>query len=501
LRMANPEVTQVIQRHINNGQYSEAVDAINIVLSQSGSRLPEAFGAQLFPTLVNAEEEYTVRCCRALEKLLDFTPVDTLLCQMEVQLKQGFEHHSPLVKKLCLRQLYRAVNDRRNLKIIGEVGIMKHAILLLGDEDSSVVKECNKILVALASYDEGVIILYSDQGVKLLKEVMGRSDTIRYRVFDVIIDGILISDQAFEFAMSAGFIPKILEDLESSDVLLQLTALENVSRLSDSPTAYSQLKSVGIFKGIGTWLVSRESSQHSNASYTVPSVIKLFAKLCQKHNIDMKQFCEECPEYVPAVCSLLASNDISIKFACVDVLTLLNARVDGKQVLLSALGAAHAVHILSHLATRGVDEIKDRALVALAHIFSSPEVYIPDFENKTEVWFRQCHNGLIKDTLQLLSLPSPPRQCAAASLLSNLAVHKYGIEAITQVPGWCERLVERRYSVDRDAQNQRFSLILAIKRSPVIEEHADRDIINKLTKFINEGASYTETAPTAILEL
>ena len=55
------------------------------------------------------------------------------------------------------------------------------------------------------------MLTLSDQGVKLLKEVMGRSDTIRYRVFDVIIDGILISDQAFEFAMSAGFIPKILE--------------------------------------------------------------------------------------------------------------------------------------------------------------------------------------------------------------------------------------------------------------------------------------------------
>ena len=37
---------------------------------------------------------------------------------------------------------------------------MKHAILLLEDEDSSVVKECSKILVTLASYDEGVIILY-----------------------------------------------------------------------------------------------------------------------------------------------------------------------------------------------------------------------------------------------------------------------------------------------------------------------------------------------------
>ena len=37
---------------------------------------------------------------------------------------------------------------------------MKHAILLLADEDSSVIKECNKTLVSLAEYDEGVNILY-----------------------------------------------------------------------------------------------------------------------------------------------------------------------------------------------------------------------------------------------------------------------------------------------------------------------------------------------------
>ena len=172
------------------------------------------------------------------------------------------------------------------------------------------------------------MLTLSDQGVKLLKEVMAKSDTIRYRVFDVIIDSILISDQAFEFASAAGFLPKILEvcrlirksfkkigqiqsqqkhfeltdqrrfsfqckntmfdfnivqsslilfnlkqrtlsqDLESSDVLLQLTALENVSRLSDSPTAYTQLRNLGIFKGVGAWLGSADSAQSSNASYT-----------------------------------------------------------------------------------------------------------------------------------------------------------------------------------------------------------------------------------------
>ena len=48
----------------------------------------------------------------------------------------------------------------RNLKLIAEVGMMKHGILLLASEDTAVVKQCHKTLLSLAAYDEGVIILY-----------------------------------------------------------------------------------------------------------------------------------------------------------------------------------------------------------------------------------------------------------------------------------------------------------------------------------------------------
>ena len=44
-----------------------------------------------------------------------------------------------------------------------------------------------------------------------MKEVMSKSDTIRYRMFDVIIDSSLVSGQALEFAESNGFITQILE--------------------------------------------------------------------------------------------------------------------------------------------------------------------------------------------------------------------------------------------------------------------------------------------------
>ena len=50
---------------------------------------------------------------QALEKLLQFMKIENIISQMEVQMKQGFEHHSSRVKILCLKQLQRAVSDRR----------------------------------------------------------------------------------------------------------------------------------------------------------------------------------------------------------------------------------------------------------------------------------------------------------------------------------------------------------------------------------------------------
>lgn len=57
---------------------------------------------------------------------------------------------------------------------------------------------------------------------------------------------------------------------------------------------------------------------------SVPSVIKLFAKLAQKHNVDLMQFCEDCPEYVVSVIKLLESNDLSVKCGLLKFLSLVS---------------------------------------------------------------------------------------------------------------------------------------------------------------------------------
>jgi len=499
----NSEHVAAIQRHLNNGNYEEAVNIINITLcnSQGPSPLVEQLVPivpQLFPSLHVATDEYIENCCNALEKLLQMMKIETIISQMEVQMKQGFEHPSSRVKILCLKQLQRAVSDRRNLKLIAEVGMMKHGILLLSSEDSAVVKMCHKTLLTLAGYDEGVIILYSDQGLKLLDEVASTSDTNRYRVFDVLIDSIMVSDQALDFCNHSGLTGKILEDLESPDILLRMSAIENVSRLADSPGAYTTMSNRGIFKGIAAWL----SLNTSDANYLVPSIVKLYAKLAQKHNVNIQALSTECPEYLNCVSQLVEHPDPSIRCACIDVFTILGSREDGKCALIAANNTVKkAVPVIASYAARGTELVKDRSIVALAHIFSAPDVFLPEFSTIAEAWLTSCPQTLLKDLLPAVNIPSASTQCAVSSFLANLAAHRWGLRRIVKVSGWSERLLDRGMAVDRECQERRYGAIVAINNSPAAGELLDSTTLAKLSQYISEGAHYKEVAPRTALEL
>ena len=47
---------------------------------------------------------------------------------------------------------------------------------------------------------------------------------------------------------------------------------------------------------------------------SVTSVVKLYGKICQKQNIDVRQFSMDNPEYFTAICDLIQHNpDPSVK--------------------------------------------------------------------------------------------------------------------------------------------------------------------------------------------
>ena len=81
-------------------------------------------------------------------------------------------------------------------------------------------------------------------------------------------------DLAHQYFAQNSYKKIFYQDLQSDDVLLRLTALENIVRLADSCAAYTTLKNLGIFKGIGFWL----ATGHPDAMYTGKSYISVIKK-------------------------------------------------------------------------------------------------------------------------------------------------------------------------------------------------------------------------------
>ena len=77
--------------------------------------------------------------------------------------------------------------------------------------------------------------------------------------------------------------------------------------------------------------------------------------------------------------------------------------------------------------------------------------------------------GITSVTLSLVLFPRYGIEGIPSVTLSLVLTPRYGIEGITSVPGWSERMLDRRYAVDREAQSLRYSLIMAINRSPVLQ--------------------------------
>ena len=63
--------------------------------------------------------------------------------------------------------------------------------------------------------------------------------------------------------------------------------------------------------------------------------------------------------------------------------------------------------------------------------------------------------------------------------------YRFGIEAIVAVPGWFERLTERKYCVDREAQAQKHALVVTVRRSPVAQVGMWLSVV--ITKWLPSG--------------
>ena len=250
------------------GEEFKALQALNTLLDCSSSnaevlQVCSVIGPQdlfIFVSTGNSSDELDL-VCSVLTKMLNAFP-STELVRMSRHIELGLQHLYKGVRKMCLKLIREKVEMDEVICEMVLQPTMFHLIThLVSDECLECAKYASNIILLLMNNSSGFLLISSNlrEGFSIdLEGVMGKSDTVRFRVYELGVKISSISREAFEFINNLGLITKLIGELESDDVLLKLNCMELLQLLMESPHGVDFVESADVLQKLHHSLISTQ---------------------------------------------------------------------------------------------------------------------------------------------------------------------------------------------------------------------------------------------------
>ena len=182
----------------------------------------------------NASEEIKAVCSVVSKMLLAFPSPELAGLYQFIEL--GLQHGEECVRVMTLRVLLARIDSKEVVGMSIRPTMFHLITQLLGDESLDCAKHSDKVIVKLIDSPEGSYILSSlIKGLDVdLKGLMNKNDTVRYRVFDLVVAISSLDESFFQTFKQLGYMDMLISDLETNDVLLKLNCLEVLEVLMGS---------------------------------------------------------------------------------------------------------------------------------------------------------------------------------------------------------------------------------------------------------------------------
>uniref|UniRef100_A0A915HMF4 26S proteasome non-ATPase regulatory subunit 5 n=1 Tax=Romanomermis culicivorax TaxID=13658 RepID=A0A915HMF4_ROMCU len=212
--------------------------------------------------------------------------------------------------------------------------ILVAAARRLADADAAIAGEAQRFLIVVASTPLGLYLLFKQNNcfVVALRELLKENETVQFRCFEFISKLSGMSAQYFDEFLKSGFIEKLLNELNSSDVLVKLNVLEVLTTMSIGGVhCLKHFHASGLLKKLYTLL--DQSQSDPDATFLFPAVIKFFGHLAK---VEPRSFNDEYPGFLKAVFHLVINYrllEVSQRLLAFDSLGLIASTSDGKCIL------------------------------------------------------------------------------------------------------------------------------------------------------------------------
>lgn len=259
------ELVENISNSTDNDLTSYLKD-LNLLIDSSSSNTQQLAAIipceVLFNCLKSTTEKQNLLCKRILQKVLRFEKPDAVVTKYHDYVIEGMNHPSFEVRELCLNEVERCSKTVNGvLALVDKGDMLAYVCRSIADDNLSCAQLACGTFKNLAKNETGMAVIYHHQLQSEFNELLLNKEVIRLRVYEMFIEIQKDSVEAFDSCKRAGIFEKLLKELDSDDVLVQMNCFELLTKFaSSSEHGLVYLEQNGVMMKLHNMLLDAESN-------------------------------------------------------------------------------------------------------------------------------------------------------------------------------------------------------------------------------------------------
>ena len=264
--MADQEKLSSLRQSLQEGaDMAATLQALNTLLeaTTSSARIQEFASflslQLLFECLssVSSDEDLLSLTCAVLGKIFSVLPVKEV-CQQRLYLELGLQHESEHVRKVCLNAIREHLAAEEMKKMVVSRTVFHLVTQVIGDDSLQCASLASDVMLSILEHPDSLEAPLKEGLLLDFQALTSKSDIVRFRVYELAVNLSQRSQESFKFAVSTGLLQRLLGELGSGDVLVQMNCVELLLPLMEVGEGMRFLESQDVVATMHSLLLSAQ---------------------------------------------------------------------------------------------------------------------------------------------------------------------------------------------------------------------------------------------------
>lgn len=386
------------------------------------------------------------------------------------------------VKEISLKLLEICVTENTIEYLTSkQSSLLVDAAECLASSERSTAQCAISVFTKLGSQPSGVRVLYSSPLLKKFQEVMSVNDTSRFRVYEIVVAVSKISAENLAIADSNGLLKNLMCEIYSSDILIQLNALEIFSNLVTSNHGLNYLLEYTLVQELVDKLLKVKEEPLS--LMLLPGLIEFFGNVCVQQP---EQFAKDYPQVINLLFNSLDTSDVTLLGVIISTVGKIGSSCSGRLILMESEELMKIFFNKISQLLKSRNDLTITAMNSLCELLKSINGD-PSCNDIAQKWLDFMGTDSFHAIIGLAKLPFPEFRLSAFSFLKAITTHLWGTIKLYNSPGMVEFLLDRSSEFNKDCKQMKYEVVCNMVSCPNAEHTINPELLLSLKEFVREG--------------